>query len=160
MIPLTHDLKEKIQTRIKNKLDISDLIKDVDLKGADLTGAVINNIQITKQDISGCNFTNTVIGNDKTICTLIQCNLTGCSFKGAQIVGRMWIRSCIAHNCNFKDADVSKVEYQYTDFTDSTFCNAVIRIGTREGIGCIFPTQMFDDLCKGWRMKIKAEILP
>jgi len=157
MIPLTHVLNIKIQSYIKNGLDISDLIADVDIKNADLTGAVIKNIRLIDKDISSCNFTATKIGNPDNPCFFIRCNMNNCNFEGGQFTGKVMVRSCKAHNCNFRNADIAKAEYQYSDFTDSTFCNAIIKIGTREGLGCIFPIKMFQDLCEGWKMKIKAE---
>jgi len=157
MKPFTSDLKNKINSYIKNKIDISELIKDVDLKGVDLAGAIIKDFQFLERDISGSTWANTKLGNDKTPCSFIRCNLTNCNFYGARFVGKTWVRSCKAHNCNFKTADLAKVDYQYTDFTASDFCDSILKIGTREGLGCILPDSLFEDLCKGWKMRIKIE---
>ena len=159
LLPMTQKLRDKIKMNIKNKIDISSLIEDIDFKGEDLSGAIITKLVRTDADISNCNFSHTTLGDEtgKSVFSLIRCKMRNCNFHGAKFVGKTWIRSCDARNCNFKHADISRAEYQYTDFRDCTFCESIIRIGTKDGLGCIFPTQMFDDLCKGWRMKIKAE---
>jgi len=157
MLPFTHDLKNKISGNIKNGADISDLIKGVDLRGADLGWAIIKDIQLNGVDIRGCNFSYTKIGNDSSNCFFINCNIDNCNFYGAEFVGKVSVRSCHAHNCNFKMANLAKADYQYTDFTGSNFCDSVLRIGTREGLGCILPTTLFEELCKGWKNKIKLE---
>jgi uncharacterized protein YjbI with pentapeptide repeats len=157
MKSLTSDLREKINTYIKNKIDISTLIEDVDIKNENLSYAIIENFNRQNTDISGCNFSHCLLGNPKTIFRVLSCKMNNCNFDSAKFVGPTWIRSCEAKNCNFRNADVSKVDYQYSNFDNSTFCNAIITIGTTNGIGCVFPASMFEDLCKGWNMKIKVE---
>jgi len=161
MRPLTHDLEEKIKIAIKNRIDISDLIEDVDLRNANLSRAIIKKLKRIDTDISNCNFSYSQLGDpeNKTIFTIIRCKMLNCNFEGASFVGKAWVRSCDAKGCNFRNADISKASYEHSDFRNSTFCNAVIRIGTSEGMGCRFPKEMFDELCKGWLMKIKAEDL-
>lgn len=155
--PITNELRSKIQTYIKNKLDISDLIKDVDIKGENLSFAIIKNLNRTDCDLSNTNFSHCILGDEKTIFSIIRCNISGCNFDGTIFVGKAWMRSCNATNCNFRNSDVSKVSYEHTDFMGSTFCDATIKIGTREGIGCKFPASLFEELTQGWDFKIKIE---
>lgn len=152
MKPLTSDLKKKILERVKSKIDISDLIEGVDLRGADLSNTIIKKLRITDVDISNSNFSGSQLGDEtgQTIFTIIRCKLNNCNFFGTKFVGKAWVRSCTAHNCNLNESDVSKVSYEHTDFTGSTFCGATLRIGTREGIGCIFPKGLLEDLTKEW----------
>jgi len=157
MKPLTNDLKKKIEVNIKNKIDISELIDGVDLRGADLSRAIIKNIRLTGIDIRGTNWSYAKIGNVETPSYFIKCNLDNSNFYGIEFTGKFWARSCSAKNCNFKYANLANAEYQYTDFTGSDFCDSVLRIGTREGLGCIFPPTLFEQLCKGWKNKVKVE---
>ncbi len=40
-----------------------------------------------------------------------------------------------AHNCNFHEAFMPWIEYQHADFTGSSFCDCVTRMGGRVGHG-------------------------
>lgn len=157
--PMTSSLREKIKTYIKNEIDIASLIDGVSIKGENLSHAIISYMNKIEEDISGCNFSYTKLGCSDKIFTILRCNMNNCNFEEAEFVGRAFVRYCQAQNCNFKGANVAKADYQYTNFKGSTFCNAIIRIGTREGTGCIFPKEMFTELCKGWKMKVTAEEL-
>lgn len=162
MQPLTHNLQEKIKIRIKNKLDVSDLIDNVDIRGADLSRAIIKTFKRTDADISNCNFAYAILGdseNRSNIFSIIRCKMHNCNFEGAQFIGQAWVRSCEAQGCNFRNADISRCSYEHSNFKGCTFCGAVIRIGTNEGIGAIFPKEMFADLCRGWSMKLEAKYL-
>lgn len=152
--PMTHELRNKINIAIKNKIDISDLIRDVSIKGEDLSNAIISDIYRIDTDISGCNFSGAIIGSSTKVATFIRCMMQNVNFESTNFIDKAWIRHCDAQNCNFKNANVSLVDYRDTNFDGSTFCNAIIRIGTACGIGCKFPKQMFYDLCKNWKMKI------
>jgi uncharacterized protein YjbI with pentapeptide repeats len=155
--PMTHTIREQIALYRKNKIDISSLITDVCIKNEDLSYCIISSLTKNETDISGCNFSHAILGSDKTIISIIRTNLSNCNFEGANFIGKSWIRSCNARNCNFKNANVALIDYQHTDFRGSSFCGSIIRIDTNSGIGCIFPKEMFEDLCKGWKMKINVE---
>lgn len=158
MKSMTNELRKQIQTYIKNRVDISDLLYNIDIKGEDLSRAVIKHLSLVDRDISGCNFSYTELGDDNRIFSIIRCNIRNCKFEGAKFIGRTFMRSCDADNCNFNNADVSLVDYQHTNFGEnSTFCNAKITISTNSGIGCKFPKKMFYDLCKGWSMQIEVK---
>lgn len=154
---MNNNIKEEVRKRIKNKIDISDLIEKEDISNEDLSGAVITKLIRRDSNISGCNFSNCTIGSDNSIIEIIRTNMSNCNFSGCKFIGTAWMRSCNAHNCNFKNADVHKVSYEYTDFSGSTFCESVITIGTRQGIGCIFPQSLFDDLTKNWNFKVSIQ---
>jgi uncharacterized protein YjbI with pentapeptide repeats len=154
--PITNVLREKIKMYIKNKIDISPLIKNMSIKDENLSGAIIKDIYRVNTNISNCNFSNATIGSDDKIATFLGCNMVNCNFEGTNFVGKTWIRNCDARNCNFKNSNVSLVDYRFTDFTGSTFCYAIIRIGSKTGLGCKFPKEMFYDLTKNWKMGIKV----
>jgi uncharacterized protein YjbI with pentapeptide repeats len=164
MKPFINDLKSKIEIAIKNGIDVSELIKDVDLRNVNLSRAIIKKLQIRDRDISGCNFSNCILGDEGNIgnipqISFINCKMNHCNFEGARFVSTSWIRSCDAQNCRFNNTDASKLSYANSNFMGSTFCGAIIRIETKEGIGCKFPVKMFEDLTSGWNMKIKAEYI-
>lgn len=156
--PMTNDIRKKIELYVKNKLDIAPLIEDVIIKGEHLSGAIITYVNYVGEDLSGTNFSNTTLGCDNKIFTIISCKLNNCNFYGANFVGKAFVRSCEAHDCNFKNANVALADYRNTDFGDnSNFCGAIIRIDSSSGIGCIFPKSMWADLTRNWKQKIKVE---
>lgn len=150
MKSISKEILEQIQIRIKNKIDIFDLIENVNIKGLDLSNAIISKLRIIDGNISGCNFSNCILGNDTDIFTIIKTNIENCNFNGALFIGKAMIRSCNAKNCNFKNADVSKVDYSNSDFRGSTFCGAIIRIDSRSGAGCSFGASFLQELSKEW----------
>lgn len=159
MLPLTNELKKKIDTYIKNGIDISSLIEDVDLTNLNLSRAIIKKLNIRDRDISGCNFSNCVLGSEESTgnvptIAFINCKMHHCNFESAKFISTSWIRSCNAQFCNFSNADVSKVSYANSNFDGSRFCGAIIRIGTKEGSGTSFPQSLFNDLCSGWNIDL------
>lgn len=157
--PMTNELRDKIRTYIKNKIDISSLIDGICIKGENLSHSIIKYMNRSEDDISDCNFAYAKLGSDDKILSIIRCKMINCNFEEAEFIGKAHVRSCQAQNCNFKGANVSKADYQHTNFKGSTFCNAIIRIGTTEGIGAIFPKEMFEELCRGWSMRVEAKYL-
>lgn len=148
---MNSELRKKINSYIKNGLDISELIKDVSIKGEDLSYSKIKSLYRVDTDISGCNFSHSIIGSEDTQTTIIKCKMNNCNFESAKFIGKVWMRNCDARNCNFKNSDVHTVSYNNTNFLGSTFCNSIITIGTKQGIGAIFPSSMFQELTKGWK---------
>lgn len=153
MKAITSTLRTQITDRIRNKIDISDLLEDVNFKGENLSNAIISKLRIIDRDISGTNFSNTILGNDKDIFTILRCNIENCNFNGAKFIGKALVRSCNAKNCNFKNADVALASYEYTDFSGSSFCNAIIKVDSRGGLGAIFDINLLKELCKEWKKK-------
>jgi uncharacterized protein YjbI with pentapeptide repeats len=156
--PMTRELREKIQSYRKNHLDISDLIKNVSIKGEDLSYSKIKELYRLNTDISNCNLSHCEIGSDNTTIHIINSKLINCNFESTRFIGTVWMRSCDAQNCNFKNTDIHSVDFRNTNFLGSTFCNAIITIGTRQNIGVIFPPSLLQDLTKGWKnieVKIK-----
>ena len=146
MRPLNHIEKNTIKGYIKNKLDISNIIKDKDIKGEDFSRAIIKSFSWTNTDISNCNFTNTEFGSEGQRNSFLSTILDNCNFKNAKFNGQVWMRNCKARNCNFTGANLATLEYQNTDFSKSSFCGAIIKITAKLGIGAIFPPEMFYDL--------------
>ena len=126
-------LKEKINKYIKNKLDISDLIKDVDIRGADLSGAIIKDFNIINGDISRCNLSNSIIGEDNKITILTGTNMSNCNFKDAVFKGEIIMKKVDAKNCNFDEAFLPFIHYEHADLRGCSFCGTVWRLGSNVG---------------------------
>lgn len=140
----------ELRIRIKNNLDISDIIKNKDIRGLDLSYAIISDFNRIKDDISNCNLSYAIIGRDNIITNLSGTKMINCNFKGAKFLGKVWLRRVDARNSNWSGAYVPYVEYQYADFRGATFCDTIITIGSRQGLGAKFSKRFLDELCKHW----------
>jgi uncharacterized protein YjbI with pentapeptide repeats len=153
MLPINKQLREQIKINIKNKIDISTLIQDRDIRNEDLSRAIIKKLNRLDTDISGCNFSQCILGDEDSPnveFSLIRCKIENCNFDGANFIGKSFIRSCNAKNCNFRNSNVVNVSYENTDFTGSTFCGIAMRLDSRSGMGCKFPESLIQELCKYW----------
>lgn len=141
---------EKIRTYIKNRLDISDLIKGEDIRNLDLSYAIIKDFNRINDDISGVNLSNAIIGEEGKITNLSGTIMRNCNFKGAKFLGKVFMRRVDARGSSFKDAYMPYVEYQYGDFRNCDFCGAIITIHGRNGLRARFDKKLWDELTKGW----------
>ena len=154
MLPLSNDIRKKIRLRIKNHLDISDLIKDVNIGGMDLSYAIIKDFTRMKEDISNINLTNAAIGEQGKVSKICSCKILNSMFVNTNFIGKWFFRRNDCTGSNFNGAICPNVEYQYTNFTNCTFCGAVLKIGTEVGFKCQFDIGFFKDLIKGSNLKI------
>lgn len=148
--PIDDILKRQIAIHIKNRLDIGSLIKDVDIRGLDLSYAIIKEFNRINDDISNCNFSNAVIGEEGKITNLSGSKMVNCCFKEAKLLGRVLMKNVDGRNCNFRETFMPYVEYQYSNFEGASFCDAIFRIGSRVGIGAKFDKNLFAELSKWW----------
>lgn len=153
MKKLTHQEREKIQNLIKNKIDISDKIINKDLAGENLTGAIISKFDRLNCDMSHICLANTTLGSEGKVTIWSTNNLRHANFTNTIFLGTFFVRNCDCRNANFGNAWLPNFEYQHSDFRGAKFCSAVIRIGSREGLGAMFDEQILKDLCKGWKIQ-------
>lgn len=142
--------------RIKNGLDISDLIKEESIKGENLSGAIIKSIYIIKKDIKNTNFHNAILGEEGKVNVISNSDTRNCNFSGTKFLGIFYFRKNDSRNCNFKNCYWYNVEYQYSDLRGCDFCNAIIRIGTKCGFNAKFDNNIFKDLTKNWNLSVKV----
>jgi len=154
MKPWTSDLQKKIAIRIKNKLDISELIKDVDIKGQNFSRAIIKDFHLLNVDIAGTNFYQAQLGEEGKISSFINCHMPDCCFEKARFLGKFLMHSSNAKRCSFEEAWFPDVEYKFTDFRGATFCHCVMKLGTEEGAGCKFDFSFLKELTKMWKVKV------
>jgi len=157
MKPMTHVLRAKINSYIKNRLDIAPLIDGVAIKGENLGSSVITYMTRVDDDLSNCNFTNARIGLPDNEINLSGSILTNCNFRGAVFQGRTLFRAVKARGANFAEAFLPYAEYQFGDFRNATFCDTVIRIGSRVGKGAKFDKNLFRELARFWGVQVNVE---
>lgn len=161
-VPMTHELRAKIKQYIKNQIDISDLIKDVDIKGEDLSRAIIKTFNRPDDDMTGTNFCQAVIGEEGKITNLNRVVAHNCNFHRAKFIGKIWARYSDWRGSNCKEVNVIDMDYRFADFRDCNMCDAVFCIGSNKGIGAKFDEKFFKDLGENWgvevRIKKKEEI--
>lgn len=99
MQTMTNELRNKIRNYIKSGIDISDLIRDIDIRNEDLSHATILDFDKHGQDISNCKLTGAKI---------IKANLS----------------HTLARNVVFNYADLSEGDCTYMDALNSAFVHA------------------------------------
>jgi len=104
MLPMTNDLRREIKMRNKNKIDISDLIFNVDIKGEDLSFSIIKNFNRIKENLSNIKFDYATIGEEGKVTNLSNSNFRGSSFVGTKFLGIVLLRRCNCRDCNFNGA--------------------------------------------------------
>ena len=154
MLPLTNKVKQRIRLRVKNKLDVSALIMNINIKGADLSNAIIKDFTRMKEDISNIDLTNATIGKEGKVNKICDCKLFNSMFVNTKFIGKWFFRRNNCKNSNFNGAWMHNTEYQYTDFTNCTFCEAIVRVGTEFAYKCKLDINFFKDLVKGSNLKI------
>lgn len=150
MKQLSNELKNKINSYIKNKIDISDLLIGYDIKGLDLSNSVISNFNRINEDLSNTNFAGATIGIEGKITNLSNNNFQHCNFRGTRFLGKIFMRRCDCRNASFAEAFLPYVEYQYSDFRGCKFCATTLTIGSREGLKAKFSKELFTELIKYW----------
>jgi len=154
MKAMTSDLRKKIEAKIKNKQDISDLIRDIDIKGENLAGAIIEYLQLVGRDVTNTNFSRAIIGRKGEIINWCSSRFKGCNFKDAVFKGKLWARRSDMRNCNFSGASIPFFEYQRADLRGCRFCSTIICVGSRAGMGAKFDETFFDELARYWDINV------
>jgi len=157
MKQMTQELRDRIKDYIKQGLDISNLIQDIDIKGEDFSYAIIKNFNRSNQNLSGLKLYMAQIGEEGKIMVISNNNMQNCNFTASKFIGKIFFRKNDCRNSKFNKADWSNVEYQFTDFRGCSFCDVIIRMGTDYGYKATFDEDMFTELTKYW-IFVKKEI--
>ena len=147
-------LYKDIQYAIKNKADISELIKGYDISGLDLTGCYISKMDLTGQTLEGTNFSYATLGTDEGGIMLNNATVKDCCFQDARFPGTVMARRTKFIGCNFAACYVPYLDYCYASFERCIFCEAVFRIGFRQSLGVVFDDHFFGALTKYLGIKI------
>jgi uncharacterized protein YjbI with pentapeptide repeats len=153
MRKLSSEEKERIALRIKNQEDISDLIKDKDISGMDLSGAIIKDFSRPGTSLNNTNLSRAIIGQEGIITNLSNCDCRYTNFNNAQFLGLTWLRRCDCRQAVFKKTFAPYVEYQHSDFRGASFCNVILSVGSDKGLGAIFSKNFMEDLKKYWKIE-------
>ena len=157
MKPVTHELRNKIKMMIKNKEDISDLLDNIDIRGEDLSYAIIKRFNRTKQNLSRTKFTYAVIGEEGIVTNLSGNIFRECDFCNTHFLGTVYMRRCDCRGSNFSCAWMHNVEYQYSDMRQCNFCEAILRLGSDYGYKTKVDKNIFLDLAKHWNIKVEIK---
>ena len=155
-VPMNNALREQIKVAIKNGLDISDLIRGVDIKGENLKGAIIKDFNRPNDDITKVDLSKAIIGEEGKITNLSGTIMRSVRFDDVVFKGTVFLRRCDCRESVFSGAVMVNLEYQNTDFRGCKFCETAIRLGTTYSLGSKFSDNVFDDLGKMWGLEIKV----
>jgi len=154
MLPLTNDIKKRIRLRIKNHLDISELIKDLNIRGADLSNSIIKDFTRMKEDMSNIDLTNATIGEEGKVSKICSCKILNSMFVNTKFIGKWFFRRNNCTGSNFNGASCPNVEWQYSDMRQCTFCETLLRLGTEY----FYKTQVDLNLFKDWTKYLNIEV--
>lgn len=159
MKKMPESLKAKIQMFKKSRLDISDLIEGYSLRDEDLSYSIISKFNRNDEDMTNINLAYSVIGTEGSKNPIIwtKCIVRNGIFKGTKFPGLFYFRKNDASGSNFNESYLAYMEYQGTNFTNCTFCDAVIRIGSRLGVGAKFDKYFFKELTKYWNLAVDVK---
>ncbi len=157
MKPFTDSLRQEIDIRIKNKIDISDLIKDVDIKGQDFSRAIIKEFNRVNDDISNCLFFGAIIGQENTITNLSGTKMKGTNFKQARLLGETWLKGVDARNSSFISTYMPYPNFQYADFRGADFCGIVTKLSSNHYKGAKFDIAFLEDLAKMLNLNVSIK---
>lgn len=141
--PLTENLKSKIELCIKNGEDISDLIQDVNIKGMNLSRALIKRMVRINEDLSNTLFVEAKFGQEGSIVNLMGCNLMGCNFTRAVFYGTTWFKRVDARNATFRGASLFNAHFEYSDFRNVDLCGALVRLSVPHYLGTKCDDSLF-----------------
>lgn len=147
-------IKSEIAMRMRNQLDISDLIAPYDIKGEDFSGAIIKHLSIPGEDISGTNFANATVGTESGETNLNRVIARHCCFKGAKFLGKVMARRANFSSSNLTGTYIPYCDYRLSDFTNCIFCGTVFSMSTELSLGAIFSEDFFRDLGKAFNLTI------
>lgn len=151
-------LQTKIKIYIKNGKDISNLIKDQNINGLDLSHAKINSLDLSNQKIENVNFFKTIFGEEGSIINFTRTQFKNCNFAGSVFKSKTIFDYSKSFGCRYNKTIIPYASYQYSKFDENCeFCGIVLPLGTKEGIGADFSNNFFRDLSKHWKVKIIKE---
>lgn len=119
----------------------------INLAGADLTDAVLDNVDLSAASIDGANFTNaSFIAGKFYLTNASNVNFTGVDFQSAEVTGSVFFGSnftnadftnAIFSNANLKQATLLGATYNETDLLNGSFrCNTIMSDGSISNTHC------------------------
>lgn len=99
---------------------------DIEISEADLSHAVLEDVDLINIDFSGSSFTESSLTNVKFIdCDLTsvdfsRANVCECDFSGSILNGTSFNYANVSY-CNFSDADMAGANFSEADLSDSDF---------------------------------------
>ena len=149
---IIYNMSDLIKDYINNKKDVSNIIKNINIKGMCLHGAVIKELNKPNEDLSGTDFSRCVIGEIGKITNLSGCNLQNCNFNDCQFLGTLWLRNADLRGSRLDRCYMPYAEYQGADLRNIFACGIVFPLGVRNGLNCKFSKSQFEELEKYWEI--------
>ena len=145
--PMTHKIRKKISEYRKTKVDIAELVNNVDIRNEDLSRCYISRLDVFDQNISGCDFTGTTMmlnaKNAKAMnCKFIRCKL----LQGSSL------RGCDLRRSNLYEADCGFIDYAYADLRGANICGVNFSFASRLGHKAKVSENILELLKKWWEV--------
>lgn len=155
--PLSESQKQHITIAIKNRQDISNLLVGYSIQGLNLSWAIIKTFNRIEDDLSNCNFSHAIIGQEKTITNLTSSILFHANFTKATFLGSTWLKNVNARFANFTACSFNDLHYQYGDFRHTKWCGATFRLSTNHCKGAKFSGEFLVELGKIMNLDVSVK---
>jgi uncharacterized protein YjbI with pentapeptide repeats len=121
-------------------------LRQIDLRGAQLTGATFATAELTGSDFSGAELINCYFYDSKLQSTsFVKANLSGANFRSAALQGADFDHSLLSA-ANFSRADLSGVRLTHANLSGANFWQTVLRGANFSGADLLHAT-MIDVVC-------------
>lgn len=159
MKPMTHKLRNKIKLAIKNRQDISDLIEGVDIKGENLSYAIIKRMDRIQDDFSGATFDYCVFGQSRERMNWSGSIAQNCRFRNARFESFMVFRGTDFRGSSFREAFLPFMTCEKADFRRVNWCDVTLQLGSEKMHNAKFSYGLIKVLAKFMNFKITVEPL-
>lgn len=154
---MTQDIRDEVAMRIKNRIDIADIINGYAIDNEDLSGAIITKFDRDGENISNLILTNAIIGTETGETNLNRVIGVGCNFKGTRFLGKVNARKANLSRSNFSNAYIPYCDYRFADVRGCTFCGTIFTIASTYSYGAKFSPEFFSELGKHFNLEIKVK---
>lgn len=155
--PMTQQLRTKIHLYIKERMDISELIKDVSLRGESLSGGIIKKFVRINDDLTDTDFSYCIFGEEQGEDIQISNCRARSNFKGIRVLSKFIFRGNDARRANFIEAYLPYAEWQGSDLRGAKFCGVIICLGSVQMRGALFDDSFFENLGKALDLSITVQ---
>jgi uncharacterized protein YjbI with pentapeptide repeats len=151
---LPNAIKNEVAMRIKNKVDISELIAPYSIQNEDFSYAIIKTFNRIGENISNLNLTNAIIGSENQMIDLSGADARNCCFKRTQFISKVISKRTDFRNSNFTETFIPKWDYRLANLIGCVFCGTTFTIGTHYAFGAKFSPALFESLAKMCNLNI------
>ena len=153
MIPLkqpTELFKQQLADMIKQQEDVSNFIQGYNIKGLNLSRAIISKFIRINENISNTLFIDAIIGTEGEITSFQGCNISGSNFTRCLFKGTTWFKNTKMQNANFHYSSVLNGHWEGADMRNCDWCGILTRFDSQHYLRSIMSEEGIQRFCGVW----------